>query len=221
MMLKLARRNLAAHKGRFALTTFGVVLAVSFVVSAFVLGDGLRGSFDDLAAEIVEQTDIEVRPLDEFASQTTLDETDLATVQSTAGVATAVGYISAPENSVRPLTASGDEIPTAGPPQLAFGWNDELSPFTIVEGQAPMAGQFTMDLDSADRHGFEVGQSYVVITATGRHDLVLSGLTRFGSENATLGADLMGMNLDETNSLFGTSGIDGIGVDVDRCADVE
>ena len=41
-MLQLTLKNLRANKVRFALTTFGVTLAVSFVVSAFVLGDGLR-----------------------------------------------------------------------------------------------------------------------------------------------------------------------------------
>ena len=39
-MLRLTIKSLRANKTRFALTTFGVILAVSFVVSAFVLGDG-------------------------------------------------------------------------------------------------------------------------------------------------------------------------------------
>ena len=38
-MFKLTIKHLLANKVRFALTTLGVTLAVSFVVSAFVLGD--------------------------------------------------------------------------------------------------------------------------------------------------------------------------------------
>jgi hypothetical protein len=40
-MFRLTIKSLSANKVRFALTTFGVMLAVSFVVSAFVLADGL------------------------------------------------------------------------------------------------------------------------------------------------------------------------------------
>ena len=40
-VLRLTRRNLAGNRLRFALTTFAVLLGVSFVVSSFVLTDGL------------------------------------------------------------------------------------------------------------------------------------------------------------------------------------
>ena len=59
-MLRLTLKNLVANRVRFALTTFGVVLAVAFVVSAFVLGDGLRSTFGDLSEEIGAGTDLEV-----------------------------------------------------------------------------------------------------------------------------------------------------------------
>ena len=41
-MFRLTIKSLRANKVRFALTTFGVMLAVSFVVSAFVLVVVLR-----------------------------------------------------------------------------------------------------------------------------------------------------------------------------------
>ncbi len=212
MMLKIALRNLSAHKGRFALTTFGVVLAVSFVVSAFVLGDGLRGSFDELGAEIAEKTDIEVRPIDEFGNPTVLTQTDLDVVLATPGVGEAFGSIEAPENSVRPILANGDEISTQGPPQLAFNWAGGLSPLVMVEGDTPEVGQFVVDLGSADRHNFEMGETYTFVTTTGRHELELSGITRFGSDNSTLGATLMNMNTEQAPSLFGTTGFESIGI---------
>ena len=46
-MLRLTLKNLRANRVRFAMTTFAVVLAVSFVVSSFVLTDGLRSTFGD------------------------------------------------------------------------------------------------------------------------------------------------------------------------------
>ena len=51
-MLRLTLRNLAAHKGRFAMTTFAVVLGVGFVVASFVMSDGLRSTFAKLSEEI-------------------------------------------------------------------------------------------------------------------------------------------------------------------------
>ncbi len=220
MIATLTIRNLRANLGRFAMTTFGVVIAVSFVVSAFVLSDGLRDTFGDLSTDIVASTDFEVRPVEAFGSSEFLDDSDVARIAGVDGVAVAAGSISAPVNSVRPITASGQEIPVTGPPQLAFSWIDApgFSPFEIVEGSAPRTGEFVLDLDSADRHEFVVGDTYTVITATGRHELKLSGLTRFGEDNATVGATLMAMNADQTDSLFGTEGYDSIAVGVTEAA---
>jgi len=223
MIAKLTIRNLRANMGRFAMTTFGVVLAVSFVVSAFVLGDGLRETFGSLTTEIVSGTDLEVRTIDEFGSTETLDDSDVAAVLDIDGVARAVGSTEAPENSVRPITASGEEIPTVGPPQLAFSWSDEtgLSAFTLIEGASPDVGEFVMDFGSAERYDFVVGDTYAVVTSTGRHDLTLSGLTRFGDANQTLGAVLMGMNTTETDALFGTTGFDNIAIALTDAARVD
>ena len=45
-VLRLTFRNLAASKLRFLLTSFAVLMGVSFVVSSFVLTDGLIETFD-------------------------------------------------------------------------------------------------------------------------------------------------------------------------------
>ena len=47
-MLKLSIRSLTNNKLRFSLTTFAVILGVSFVVASFVLTDGLTRTFDTL-----------------------------------------------------------------------------------------------------------------------------------------------------------------------------
>ena len=65
-MFRLTFKNLLANKVRFALTTFGVMLAVSFVVAAFVLGDGLRSSFTTVSEEVTAGVDLEVRNVADF-----------------------------------------------------------------------------------------------------------------------------------------------------------
>ena len=138
-MFRLTIKNLMANKVRFALTTFGVMLAVSFVVSAFVLGDGLRSSFTKVSEDVTAGVDLEVRNVADFGDVPPLAADTVSVVASVDGVADAVPSIEAADNAVRPIKANGESIPTTGPPQLAFNWidNAELSPFTLVEGTPP------------------------------------------------------------------------------------
>ena len=215
-MLRLTIKNLLANKVRFALTTFGVMLAVSFVVSAFVLGDGLRSSFSTVTEEATAGVDLEVRTVAEFGEPADLPMSIVDRVAGVDGVADAVPVIEADDNAVRPLRADGEPLPLSGQPQMAFNWadNDELSSFTLVDGAAPAVGQFTMDVDAADTHGFEIGRSYEVVVPDGRVDLTLSGTTSFGADNATLGAVLMHMNTADAIELFGVDGVSYVAVEL-------
>ncbi|MGI9597529.1 MAG: ABC transporter permease, partial [Acidimicrobiales bacterium] len=219
-MLRLTIKNLAANRIRLALTTFAVVLAVSFVVSSFVLTDGLRSSFGDLSEDIVAGTDLELRPVDEFGQAELLPEPLLDEVAAIDGVAVAAPVVIA-EDSIRPINGDGEEIPTNGPPQIAFGWVDEprLSTFTVVEGASPQVGEFTIDLDAAANHGFAVGETYDIITPTGRTALTLSGLTSFGENNDTLGATLMQFDIDQLQELVDEQGYNSVAVALATGAD--
>jgi putative ABC transport system permease protein len=221
-MFRVTIRSFLANKIRFALTTFGVILAVSFVVGAFVLGDGLRSSFTDVSEEITAGIDLEVRAAADFGDTPPLPAETVGTVSSIDGVAAAAAAIEAADNAVRPIPPSGTPITTEGPPQLAYAWidNEQLSAFTLVEGTAPRAGEFTMDIDSVATHGFVVGDAYQVMVPGGQVELTLSGTTTFGTDNATLGAVLMQMNAEQASELFGIAGITSVAVQVDDGADL-
>ncbi len=130
-MFRLTLKNLRANKIRFALTTFGVTLAVSFVVAAFVLADGLRSTFGDVSQEITAGIDLEVRPVSDFGDPIPLSADVTSAVAAVDGVADAVPSIEAAENSVRPFLADGSTIELEGPPQLSYNWvdNEQLNPF--------------------------------------------------------------------------------------------
>jgi len=215
-MFRLTLKNLLANKVRFALTTFGVILAVSFVVSAFVLGDGLRSSFTKVSEDVTAGVDLQVRNHADFGDAPPLAADTVSTVAAVPGVADAVANIESADNAVRPTTPSGANIPTEGPPMLAFNWidNQHLSPFTLVDGAPPRVDQFTMDVDSAAKYGFVVGDIYHVMTPGGQVDLTLSGTSSFGADNSTLGAVLMQMNTDQASELFGIDGITNVAVQV-------
>jgi putative ABC transport system permease protein len=220
-MFRLTCKNLLANRLRFALTTFGVILAVSFVVSAFVLGDGLRSTFTKVSQDVTAGVDLEVRNATNFGDAPPLSPETVSVVKAVNGVADAVADIEAADNGVRPIRANGTNIPTDGPPMLAFNWiaNPHLSPFTLVDGAPPQVGEFTMDVDSAAKYGFVVGNTYHVMVPDGRVDLTLSGTSSFGADNSTLGAVLMQMNTDQASQLFGIDGINNVDVQVADGAD--
>ena len=162
-MFRLTFKNLAANKVRFALTTFGVMLAVSFVVSAFVLGDGLRSSFTRVSEEVTAGVDLEVRNVADFGDAPPLPADTVSAVTAVDGVADAVASIEAADNAVRPIRANGENIPTDGPPQLAFNWIDNDAAEPVHAGRrraARRSAQFTMDVDSAAKYGFVIGDTY-------------------------------------------------------------
>ena len=221
-MYRLTIKNLWANKVRFALTTFGVMLAVSFVVSAFVLADGLRSTFAGVSEEITAGVDLEVRNVSDFGEVPPLPADTVHAVAAVDGVADAVASIESADNAVRPIRANGDVISTDGPPQLAFNWidNDQLSAFGLVDGAPPQNGQFTMDVDAASEYGFVIGDTYEFMVPDGRVDLTMSGTSSFGADNATLGAVLMQVNTAQASELFGIDGINSVAVQVTDDADV-
>ena len=202
-MWKITLKNLAANKARLSLTGLAIVLGVGFVVASFITSDGLRDAFGTLSKDIASGPELVVREGDEFGANPVIDESTLATITATDGVAAADGTIS---GRVQPIKDDGIPVETAGPPLIGFSWseitNDGSS--AIVEGSLPGPGQFVMDIDSAAANGFEVGQTYALTTTKGRFDnFTLSGTFRFGENNDTLGAVLTGYHIDDTRTLLG------------------
>ncbi|MEL6982575.1 MAG: ABC transporter permease, partial [Actinomycetota bacterium] len=186
-MLRLTLKNLRANKVRFALTTFGVILAVSFVVSAFVLGDGLRSSFGDVSQETTAGIDLQARPVADFGDPPPLSADLLEVVASVEGVADVAPSVEAGWDAVQILDGDGQPFVTNGPPHIAEAWsnNDELGAYTLIEGSAPDVGEFVVDLDAAAKHGIVIGDSYDFTTPTGPTTLTLSGISTFGVDNET------------------------------------
>ncbi len=210
-MIQLSRRNLLANPLRFALTTFSVLLGVSFVVASFVLTDGLLKTFDTIVEDANAEVDAQVRAKSEFSEvafvQRPIDESVLDVVVAVDGVQEAQpGFDSA---KIIPMTASGDPIETMGAPVLSFNWTGSaLDPITLTVGEPPTGpGQFVIDEGTADREGFVVGETYEIIGRDGREPFTLVGLSRFGDENSLAGAVLVSFTLDEVQRLDGSEGL--------------
>ncbi len=222
-ILRLTFRNLAASKLRFLLTSFAVLMGVSFVVSSFVLTDGLTKTFDAIVEDSNSGLDAQVRASVEFEEvafvDVPIDEGLVETVAAVDGVDVAEpGFQS---GMIIPLDSDGDPVKTTGSPILSFNWSDpEISGLALVEGAPPeSADQFVMDVDSADRHDFVVGETYDIVGTSGPEPFELVGLTKFGEDNAVAGAVLMSFTLDDVQRLSGLDGqihwIDVAGASVD------
>ncbi len=198
-MWKVTLKNLAANKARLSLTGLAVVLGVGFVVASFITSDGLRDSFGTLSQDVSSGFELVLREADEFGSDDVIDESVMETVRATEGVALAEGSV---DGAVQPVRADGTPVETQGPPLIGFSWATDTGVGSIVEGAAPQAGEFVMDIDSAANNDFVVGRSYDVVTSQGTFNYVLSGTFRFGEENATLGAVLTGYDLDDARTML-------------------
>ena len=220
-MLKLSIRSLTAHKLRFSLTTFAIVIGVSFVVASFVLTDGLTRTFDTIVEDANSEIDVEVRAKNEFAEvdlgDRPIDEAVLDIVQGVEGVREAIPITMSLK--VIPLKSDGSTIDTLAP-IFAFNWQDtQLDALELVAGEYPDGpGEFALDETTADNEGFVIGETYDVVGINGREPFELVGTNRFGEENALAGAVLSSFTLDELQRLDGSEGQI---LFVDIAADVE
>ena len=178
-MFKLALRNLWAGKIRLILTTLLIVIGVGFVSSSFILRDGLKDVFGNLAEEVVAGIDVQVSAFDPEVDPITSADEDLLT--NVDGIAQAQFVVTGEgqENRIQPIKADGTTITLQGPPQLAFGWTDS-EVLSIVTGRPPSAAnEWVIDPASLSEHEFVVGDDYDFITPAGRRTGTLVGTYTF------------------------------------------
>ena len=186
-MLKLTLNSLLARKIRLALTTFAVVLGVSFVSGSFILADSLRSVFNKIAIEIAGPDWLQVRGVetieDDPFSRPTVTQSVVDQIRSTEGVYGAEGVIQG-----FPRVSVGDELvkPLGGAPTLAFNFEQEtseLSAFETLEGSAPGSGEAMVDIDTATKYDISVGDTITIRSLQPAEDFQVSGITRWGQDN--------------------------------------
>jgi len=226
-MWKLSVRQLLAHKIRFVMTSFAVILGVSFVVGSLVVTDTVRRSFDTLFAEITEGTDLVVRSESAFEDQSfsgnrePLPEDLVATVAGIEGVAVAEGGVG---GTAQPVAPDGDPVTTTGAPLLGTTWGetDRLYPVTLDQGQKPGAGEIAIDRGTFEEYDFELGQPVDVLLPSGTEAFTLVGTATFGESNSLAGARLTMFSPADAQRVFDREGlVEEIYVALEDGADVE
>jgi len=186
-VFKLTLNSLLARKIRLALTTFAVVLGVSFVSGSFILADSLRAVFDKIAVEIAGPNWLQVRGVESIEgdpfSRPKVTQSVVDQISASEEVYGAVGVIQG-----FPRISVGDTLikPLGGAPTLAFNFeqeSQELSGFQTVEGRAPGSGEAMVDVDTAAKYDIAVGDTITIRSLQPEEDFEVSGITRWGQDN--------------------------------------
>jgi putative ABC transport system permease protein len=214
-VLRLSLRNALAHKLRFLLTTFAVVMGVGFVVGSFVVSDSLRRSVDQLFTDATAGIDVSVR------AETSLGSAGSAAIErgrvpaELLDVVRAVEGVEVAEASVggyaQLVDLEGEPITSTGAPFLGVSWGheDRLRPATLDVGRAPVGpDEVVIDRGTAADFGFAVGDRTTVLLADGSQPTVeIVGLFTFGEANNLLGARVTAFDVDAAPAVFGTDGL--------------
>ena len=210
-MWKVTIKGLLAHKLRLALTALAIVLGVMFIAGTFVLTDTLNNTFKTLFGNIYQNIDLQVRGVAEFGSGGTatrnpIPESILTTVRKVPGVEEANGTVS---GYAQYIGSNGKALSTGGAPTLGISWDPEsqLSTLHLVQGSPPTtAHDVVMDLGTAQKYNFKVGQQVRVLLLGPTQTFTITGLARFGTADNLAGATLAAFDIPTAQRVLGEVG---------------
>jgi putative ABC transport system permease protein len=213
-VLKVALKNILGHKLRTLFTALAIALGVGFMAGTFVLTDTMTKAFDELFSDIGADIDAQVQGKAPFESETIQGETtrpdidaslvdeieQVDGVKEAAPVVFTLAFV---------LDSDGENIAQGGAPSFGTNWTGipEIDVFTIEEGEAPTGDTgAVLDQATADKAGFEVGDTFQVQTTSGVVDLTLQGIVTFGETGSLAGASIVAVDTATALELFTTSG---------------
>lgn len=189
-VMKTARRNFFAHKGRMALSAVAVLLSVAFVCGTLVFTDTMNTTFDKLFA--VTNSNVTVTPKKAETSEETPDTgkpealpaSVVEQVKKAEGVKSVEGGVSS--MAVTVVNSKNENLgSTTGAPTFAGNCTEnELKSMKIIEGQAPRGPTEVMiDGDTAKKHHLKLGDDIRTIAVTGDIRSKISGIAAFTVTN--------------------------------------
>ncbi len=205
-MTAFALRNIFARRRRLAGTFLAVLIGVSFLAGALILGSTLARNFDSLFTDANAGTDAAVRS---SIGKSSVDGTDrgpidislLSRVRAVPGVAAAEPVV---QGYGQLLGTDGKPIGGAGPPRLAANWigTPDLNAYKLVSGRAPRAdGEAVINQGAAEDGGLKVGSVTTLQTpAPARVRIV--GIATFGSSAGLGEATFTGLTLAQAQRLI-------------------
>ena len=212
-MIRVALRGLLGRKLRATLTAIAIVLGVAMVSGTYVLTDSIDRAFDNIFTDSRQGSNAVISGKSAFdltegsgATAPSFDGSLLAEVRSVPDVAEAEGSV---DGEAQFIGDDGKAIVYGGAPNLGFSianGDSRFNPLDLVEGSWPAAGQVVVDASTADKEGFQVGDTVGVQGAGRVQELDISGIVKFGSVSTIGGATLAGFDLPTAQRIFAKEG---------------
>jgi putative ABC transport system permease protein len=210
---RVVLRSLLARKLRLLLSTSAIVLGVAFVAGALTLTDTLGRVFDDLFVKVNAQTDLEVRgavAIEGATGPTALRRPVpaelLGTIAAVPGVRAVTGDVS---SYAQIVLADGTAYSTGGAPASGLNYDGEpaTSPMSLRQGRAPAGpGDVAVDVTTAQKTGFDIGDRIALLLASGRQSFVLTGTFGLGDSDSVGGASIVAFEQKTAERLLGRPG---------------
>ena len=224
-MIRVALRGLAGRKLRATLTALAIILGVAMMSGTFVLTDTIDKAFSSIFDDSYAGTDVVVsgkgadisfQGLD--AEVPPIDEGLVDEVNALPDVEIASGSV-VDETNTKIIGSDGKAINTQGAPSLGFGVEtgpevDRFNPLNLVEGTwAEGDGQVVIDAGTADREGYEVGDTIQIATIQPKQDFEVTGIAKFGDVDSLGSATFAIFDLPTAQQLLDREGqVDSISV---------
>ena len=211
-MLELTVKGLWAHKLRFVMTGLAVILGVAFMSGTMILTDTMARTFDDVLATNNDGIDAIVRRAAAVEGETTdvrerLAASTLERVLTVEGVDAAAGSMQGFAELVR---ADGEvaEQQLGGTVGTAWIADGRLNPFDLAAGRPPTAeGEAVVDRATVSEEGWQLGDTFTVLTKSGPVELTLVGEATYGTVDGMPGMTMIATDLPTAQALFGEPGM--------------
>jgi putative ABC transport system permease protein len=191
-VIRVALRGLLGRKLRATLTALAIILGVAMMSGTYVLTDTIDKAFSTIFDESYAGTDVVVsgkgadisfQGLE--AEAPPVDQALVDEVRGLSDVEAAAGGV-ADETNTKIIGSDGKAINTQGAPSLGFGIEtgpevDRFNPLNLVDGTWGTGdGQVVIDAGTADREGYEVGDTIQIATIQPKQDFEVTGIAKFG-----------------------------------------
>jgi putative ABC transport system permease protein len=212
-MIRVALAGLLGRKLRTALTAFAVVLGVAMVSGTLVLTGSIDNAFNYIFTSVRQGSDAVItgkaavdvtQGQGSFAPTVPLSLLDR--VRALPDVAQAEGSVS---GTATLIGHNGKAIVIGGAPNLGFSiatGNSPFNPLVLVSGSWPKSGDVVIDVTTASKKHFAVGDPIGVQAEGPVTTFHISGIVKFGTAASLGGATLAGFALPTAQKLFDKPG---------------
>ena len=212
-MIGVALKGLLGRKLRATLTAFAIVLGVAMISGSFILTDTLSKSFDGIYEESYKSTDaivtskVAIKTADGDSEAPAFSAGVLAKIADLPGVREAQGSI---EDKARLIDEAGKPIGKVDDGlalALDTSADQTMNPFKLVTGEWPRGdGEIAIDKSTAEKQGFEIGQTVGVLADGPVAKYRIAGIVGFGSVDSIGGASITVFDLETGRRVFDKAG---------------